>query len=235
MLRRMGHAGWILAATLVLGAPGAPAQGAPPCRLALALAIDVSRSVDDAAYALQVTGVAGALFDPEVRALMLHPSGTVAVAVYEWSGRREQRLVTGWRVIATEDDIDRLAAAVVRHERSFRGLTAVGAALSRGRRLMARAPDCDWQVIDISGDGRNNDGPDPAQVYAREDFGDITVNGLAIGGWESDILRWYRAAVIRGPGAFAEYAERAEDFPDAFRRKLVRELDPRLFGGAPGP
>lgn len=221
---------WILAAWLWAGA-----AEAAPCRLALALGLDSSRSVDDRAHAVQTTGLVGALFDPGIRALLLHPSGRVAVAVYEWSGRRQQRLLADWRLIETEDDIDRLAEALVRHERAFFGQTAVGAALGWGRRLMGRAPDCDGRVIDLSGDGRNNEGPSPASIYARQDFDGITVNGLAIGGWESDILHYYETEVIRGPGAFAEYAPRAADFPAAIRRKLLRELDPGLFGALADP
>ena len=165
---------------------------AAACRLALAMGFDVSRSVDAASYEIQIRGTLGALFDPEIRAALLDPSGPVALAAFEWSGRRQQRLVLGWTLLHGPDDIDRAAQAIAEHGRSFNGLTAVGSALDYGHRLLGRAPACTAQVLDIAGDGRTNDGPDPARIYARRDWGAITVNGLAIGGHESGLLDYYR-------------------------------------------
>lgn len=223
----MGALSRLLAAlALALAQPAA----ATPCRLALAMGFDVSRSVDHAAHEIQIRGILAALFDPEIRALLTDPSGTTALAVYEWSGRRQQRLVQGWTLLRDEDDIDRVARAIALHPRSYDGLTAVGAALDHGWRLLRRAPACDAQVIDIAGDGRNNEGPAPARIYARRDFADITVNGLAIGGHESDILHYYATEVIHGPGAFAEFAATQAEFAAAFRRKLLREVEPPRIG-----
>lgn len=206
---------------------------ADACRLALGLGFDVSRSIDAAAYEVQITGILGALFDPEVRAALLDPAGPVALAAYEWSGRREQRLMLDWTLLHGADDIDRVARALAAHGRSFNGLTAVGSALDYGHRLLGRAPPCATQVLDIAGDGRTNEGPDPARIYARRDFGTITVNALAVGGHESGILDYFVQEVIRGPGAFAEYAPTHDDFADAFRRKLLRELAPMVLGALP--
>lgn len=202
------------------------------CRLALALGLDVSRSVSDPAYALQVEGVQAALADPDVRAAILIPEAPVALAIYEWSGRWQQQVVVGWTMLETGADIDAVIAALDGLERSFRGQTAVGRALFFGGRLLLGAPGCDARTLDLSGDGRNNDGPAPARIYERFDFGDITVNGLAIGGLEIGILDYYRAEVMRGPGAFVEFAGDWRDFPPVFRRKLLREITAPLFSEA---
>ncbi len=219
----------LLAATLL------PDSGHASCRLALALGLDVSRSVSDPAYELQVRGVQAALSDAEVRAAILVPDAPVALAIYEWSGRWQQQVVVGWTMLETEADIDAVIAALDGMERSFRGVTAVGRALFFGARLLLGAPVCVARTLDISGDGRNNDGPDPADIYERFNFGDITVNGLAIGGLEIGILDYYRNEVIRGPGAFVEFAEDWRDFPPVFRRKLLRELTEGLFTSLPEP
>ena len=213
-----------LLACLVLATPAAA------CRLGLAMGFDVSRSVDAASYEIQIRGTLGALFDPEIRAALLDGPGPVALAAYEWSGRREQRLVVGWTLIETPDDIDGVARAIAAHGRSFNGLTAVGSALDYGHRLLSRAPRCDARILDIAGDGRTNEGPNPERIHARRNWDGITVNGLAIGGHESGLLDYYRREVIRGPGAFAEYAPTHRDFAEAFRRKLLREVTPPLFG-----
>lgn len=212
---------------LVLTALPAPAAA---CRLALALAFDVSRSVDAADYRVQMDGIIAALFDSEVRALILSSPDPVALAIYEWAGPRAQRLVVDWVVLHGEAEIDRVAQAVLLHQRQDTGDTAVGAALAYGHALLARAPDCLWHTLDVSGDGENNAGPEPAEVYAERDFSGIIVNGLAIGQHESRIRRWFEAEVARGPGAFVEFAPRHREFAEVFRRKLIRELRPPLLG-----
>ena len=57
------------------------------------------------------------------------------------------------------------------------------------------------------------------------------MNGLAIGGASREILDYYEAEIIRGPGAFAEYARNHQDFEAAMRRKLERELGVMILGG----
>lgn len=209
------------------------ATPAPACRLALALGFDVSRSVDAQDYRLQIDGILAALFDPEIRALILEGSAPVAMAVFEWAGTREELLVADWALLDSPAAIDRLAQQVLVHQRQSQGLTAVGSALRYGRALMARAPACAWQTLDMAGDGQNNQGEEPARVYAEADFGDITVNGLAIGAHEGGVLRWFHQNLLHGPGAFAEYAPTHQAFAEAFRRKLIRELSDQAIGRAP--
>jgi hypothetical protein len=211
----------------VLGAEPAAAA----CRLALALGFDVSRSVSVEDYAIQREGLLAALAAPEIRSAFLRPRDPVALAVYEWSGAGHQEIVVDWVLVRDQATLDAVAALVAGHARGETRLsTALGGALQFGRDLLARMPDCEAWTLDLSGDGRNNEGADPARVYAREDFGDVTVNGLAIGGHERDIALYFGAEVIRGPGAFVEVAALHEDFPRAIRRKLERELTERLFG-----
>ena len=80
-----------------LGALGLMAGGAAPpqsdCRLALALAVDISRSIDSQDYIIQTEGLALALEDPEVRRAIFAPEGEVVLAIYYWSGRGYQDLV----------------------------------------------------------------------------------------------------------------------------------------------
>ncbi|WP_343081244.1 DUF1194 domain-containing protein [Ostreiculturibacter nitratireducens] len=208
-----------------------PAEGA--CRLALELAFDVSRSVDAADYSVQRKGLVLALQDPEIRAAFLGPEDHVAIAVYEWSGRRHQEVVVGWTEVTSEADLDHVAGVIAAREGWGYGLpTAIGYALEFGRQLFDEAPDCVARVIDVSGDGRNNEGMSPADAYRRKDFGDILVNALAIGGHEADIVAYYRGEVIRGRGAFVEVAPQHTDFPRAIRRKLMRELAEQVLGQA---
>ena len=217
----------LLLPALCLGLPAAA-----DCRLALALAVDVSRSIDSQDYVIQTEGLARALEDREVRAAIFGAEGQVALAIYYWSGRGYQDRVQDWVIL---DDPKALDAAIWEVRRTPRPAaplaTALGDALSYGLDLMSDAPDCERRVIDVAGDGRNNDGISVARTYEREDFTGITVNGLAVGEHEAEILHYYAGEVIRGPGAFVELAPRQQDYPDALRRKLLRELQGPMSGG----
>lgn len=205
------------------------------CRLALALAVDVSRSIDAQDYVIQTDGLAGALSDKEVRAAIFGPEGDVALAIYYWSGRGYQDLVQDWVILDSPEALDAAIWEVRRTPRPAAPLaTALGDALSYGLDLMGDAPDCDRRVIDVAGDGRNNDGISVARTYEREDFSGIVVNGLAVGEHEADIVAYYQDEVIRGPGAFVELAPRQSDYPQALRRKLLRELQGPMIGGLAG-
>ena len=222
----------MVARLILLVALSLPAP-ALACRLALALGFDVSRSVDANDYRIQIDGIVGAFFDSEIRGLILNSPDPVALAVFEWAGAREQLLVADWTLLDSPGAIDALAQRILTHDRQAYGLTAVGAALRYGRDLLARAPDCDWHTLDMAGDGQNNQGAEPRALYQSEDFGDITVNGLAIGGHETLILHWFHQNLLHGPGAFAEFTPTHDRFAEAFRRKLIRELSEQVIGLGP--
>lgn len=222
----------LVAAALLALLPGAAGAA---CRLALALGFDISRSVSERDYAIQKDGILAALAAPEIRDALLKPEDKVALSVFEWSGPGQQSLVLPWTLIATEADLTAVIAVIAANERRATSYpTGLGAALAYGRDLLGERDDCASLTLDISGDGRNNDGPRPDHIYLDRDFGDILVNGLAIAGHESNILRYYEAEVIHGRGAFVEFATTHLDFPRAIRRKLERELTEGVVSALPG-
>lgn len=200
------------------------------CRLALAMGFDVSRSVDAVDYRFQNDAIVAALFDHEVRALILNSPEPVAISLFEWAGQHQQTLIVGWTILDSAAAIDRVAQQVLTHQRQHSGLTAVGSALLYGRNLLADMPDCDWHTLDMAGDGQVNDGPEPRRVYDTTDFGDVVVNALVIGEHESQVLHWFEENVLHGFGAFAEFTPTHDRFAEAFRRKLIRELAQPLLG-----
>ncbi len=222
-----------LAALLAAALLAAPAQGA--CRLALVLALDVSSSVDEAEYALQRVGLASALDAPEIRdAILRGGTGDVALAVYEWSGRFQDRLHLDWTFLRSDADITGAVAVLAGMQRSTSDYpTGLGSALGYGAALLARAPRCDRQVIDVSGDGINNQGFGPALAYKHFPFDDITVNGLVIEGHDPQVTQYYQREVLYGPGAFLEIAQGFEDFERAMSRKLFREINDLMLGSLP--
>ncbi|MEM6487538.1 MAG: DUF1194 domain-containing protein [Pseudomonadota bacterium] len=204
--------------------PPQPAQ-AEPCRLALVLALDVSASVDAGEYILLRDGTAAALLSPDVRAAV-KALGGVYISVFEWSGRQKQTLIQPWRVLDGDSAIRAVAERIATHPRSESEYpTALGSALGYAQRQLAAGPSpCNRQVIDVSGDGANNHGFSPESAYRAFDFSGVTVNGLVVAGSAGDAVDYYRRRVIRGPAAFVEIARGYEQFEEAMRRKLLREI-----------
>jgi len=224
---------WALTLWLALLTGGAEAQAAP-CRLALALALDVSSSVNADEYELQRLGLAAALNAPEVRhAILSGAPGDVALAVYEWSGFDQQTLHLDWTRLRSEADIDRAVLALGHMERSHDDFpTAIGQALGFGATTLRRAPDCARKVLDVSGDGINNFGFGPLAAYRNFPFDGVTVNALVISRDVKKVVSYYRDTVMRGPSAFMIVTPDFQGFQEAMSRKLYREINDLVFGDA---
>jgi hypothetical protein len=232
--------GTALAAALAsagLACAALPAQ-AVECRLALALALDVSSSVDAAEDALQRGGVVAALTAPEVEAAFFAGELTVALAVYEWSGRYNQEMILDWTMIDSRAALLAAAQTVAGSTRSHNDFpTAMGYALGFGAGLLERAPACLYKTLDMAGDGVNNEGFPPSSAYKAFPFEGVTVNGLAVNAadfeGEVGLIAFFQSEVLHGPGAFLIVADGFDDYERAMRRKLERELPPPAIGALP--
>ncbi len=212
----------------------ATAAKAADCALALVFALDISASVNSSEYNIQKGGLANALRDPEVVEAILIDPGAVWFYAFEWSAARQQFAIQDWSQMQNLADIERFAEALDRHQRQYdRGSTGLGQALAFGARQFARLPaPCARQVIDVSGDGVNNDGVAPDVMRDRGRLAAVTVNGLVIAGGTPDPVPYYREKVITGSDAFMMVARNGfEDYPDLIKGKLLRELRPPLFIG----
>jgi hypothetical protein len=230
----------MLRATLVLMllALSGPAAAAGRVDVALALAVDVSLSMDRDEQQAQRDGYVAALSDPSVAAAIARGlRGRVALAYVEWGGRHDQRVIAPWRVVAGADDARAFAAEVAAAPlRGSRG-TSISAALDFARALLAQAPPADRLVIDVSGDGPNNQGEPVTAARDRALAEGIEINGLALTFKAPDMLfsipdldRYFAACVIGGPTAFVLPVGEVAGFAEAIRRKLVMEI-----AGAPPP
>lgn len=201
--------------------------GMDPVDVALCLAMDVSASVDFEEFALMAGGTAAALRDPEVLAAATSgPRRAAAVCLLLWSGVGARDLAVGWTRIADADAAAALADAIENTPRlPAPGATAIGEGMAAGLALLASFPgDARRLVLDVSGDGRHNQGRAPAPVRDLAVAAGITVNGLAILNEEPDLLAHYAEEVIGGPGSFAMDCADYPDFAEAILRKLRREL-----------
>lgn len=209
----------------------APAAG---CDLALMLAVDVSGSVDMAEYAIQRDGLALALRDPVVSEALVRAEARVALM--QWTGTGRQRVTVPWTVVRDFEGADALADRIGADPRIWRNFsTAVGEALDVALTEMAAVAGCRRRVIDVSGDGRSNEGVAPAEVLPRLRAAGITVNALVIEGQEEDLTGWFWENVITGDGAFVVTANGFEEYPARIRQKLIRETARQVSALPAGP
>ena len=218
-----------LVAILLLMLPGiAEAQ----CRLALALGLDVSGSVDFSEYRLQYNGLAGALADPEVQdSLFALPEAPVAIAVYEWSSSGFQRVVVDWRVLHGVAELEEVRNQLLARKRERApAQTGLGRAMLFGQDMINVGPRCWDQTLDISGDGKNNDWPPPKRVKESGEIEGLRINALVVAEDPSgdlsvgELTTYFKERVIQGPDAFVEVALGYSDYAEAMKRKLLREL-----------
>ena len=122
------------------------------CRVALALGLDVSGSVDNREYGLQLNGLATALETPTVqRVLVSMPAAPIYVSVFEWSGQNFQRGLVPWTTLRDEGNLAKVTAQLRRTRRvSAPEATAIGGAMRHGAALLSAGPACWARKLDIS-------------------------------------------------------------------------------------
>ncbi len=195
--------------------------------LALILAFDGSASVTFDNFALIANGTAAALRDPAVAAgLIGGPRGATLCALLLWSAAGAQEVLVEWTRIGSAAELEAFAQAVQDVPRVIpAGTTAIGAALEVCEALLRQAPArAVRQVIDIAGDGRSNDGPEPGPIRDRLVDAGVTINGLCVLHEEPDLLESYTRDVIGGVAAFALQCQDYAGFEAAMRQKLRQEI-----------
>jgi hypothetical protein len=223
----------------LIGLPIIPrAVSAETVDLQLVLAADVSRSIDDNEFELQRHGYASAFRDPRVlRAIRSGQYGKISVCYVEWSGPESMAVIADWTVIGDEESAAAFSDTIAAAQRPFANRTAIGAAIDFARALFLRSgADSLRRVIDVSGDGTNTNGREPAPARDEAVAAGITINGLVIlspepmpwnpyhthppGGLEN----YYRENVAGGPGTFVLVVEDFNSFAYAVVNKLIREI-----------
>ena len=223
-----------IAAPRLADMPGGKAANSLEVDVELVMAADISYSMDMDELALQREGYAQAIASREfLDALKQGTHGKIAVTLVEWAGVSDQRIVVPWRLIdgaaAAQAVSEEMARAPVR--RAFRtsisGALMFSAALFEGNGYRGLR-----RVIDVSGDGTNNQGPMVTLVRDDVTAKGIVINGLPIMLKEpqpnsidiKDLDIYYEDCVIGGPGAFVVPIRERAKFKDAIRTKLVLDI-----------
>ena len=204
----------------------------------LVLAVDVSYSMDLDELALQREGYAQAIVSKEfLQALKTGPNGKIAVTYFEWAAANDQKMVIPWRVIDGPESADAVAAEILNAPIRRASRTSISGAINYAMPLFEQnAYHGIRRVIDISGDGPNNNGT--LVTIARDEAIEkgIIINGLPIMVKETNYSTmdienldyYYEDCVIGGPGSFVVTIKDREKFKEAIRTKMVLEVAEKL-------
>src|SRR5258705_4271486 len=233
---------WIIRSVLALAELALPlstlSSAAEQVELLLALASDVSRSVDHPKFLLQREGYAAAISDPQVLdAIKSGPHQRIAICFVEWSGFGAQKLVIDWTLIDSPAAARKFGDQLLELPRSFADRTSISGGIEFATAQLERAPfESARRTIDVSGDGTNNAGRDVKLARDETLANGIVINGLVILSdrpvpWNGEhtnppggLEKYYQDNVIGGPGAFVLVAENFNSFGRAIIKKLIAEI-----------
>ena len=216
----------LLAWTGIARAAGAEPAAARPVDVALVLAVDVSGSVNAERFELQRRGYAAAFASREViDAIAAGMNRTIAVTLVEWSGIGHQNQTVGWTLVYDAASAQAFGSAIAEAPRVFSDWTSISGAVDFAVALLRDSSfDAARRVIDVSGDGINNNGR--AATEARDDAlsAGIVINGLPILTEYPALDEYYRDNVVGGPNSFVVAVNDFSSFGTAILSKLVREI-----------
>jgi hypothetical protein len=222
-------------------------KGDPTVDVELILAVDVSYSMDLDELAVQREGYAQAIVSKEfLQALKSLPNGKISVTYFEWAASNDQKIIIPWRVIDGPETADAVASEILKTPIRRASRTSISGAINFAMPLFDEDPYHGVRrVIDISGDGPNNNG---APVVGARDAAlakGIVINGLPIMVKEpsystmdiDNLDFYYEDCVIGGPGSFVVAIKDREKFKEAIRSKLLLEVagntpEPRIVPAA---
>ena len=214
----------IAAAVLAVSMAAAAARNVD---LALVLAVDVSGSVNAERFELQRQGYAKAFASREViDAIAAGENRTIAVTLVEWSGATHQRQMVGWTIISDANSAIAFGSAISETPRAFADWTSISGALDFALALFDQVEGVMplRRVIDVSGDGINNNGRPINDARSDAVNAGVTINGLPILSEYPTLDDYYRDNVIGGPGSFVVAVSDFDGFGSAILGKLVREI-----------
>lgn len=183
--------------------------------------VDVSGSVDSNEFTLQRDGYVNAF-----RSIDFTGTSIAANFVY-WSGANEQQEAVGWTLITDNTSANLFADLIAATTRPFFGSTAPGSAINFAvNRFANNSFDSTRQIIDVSGDGAENDGANTATARNNALAAGIAqINGLPILG-EPGLLAFYQNNIQGGAGSFTIPAADFDTFSETITTKIERELVP---------
>jgi hypothetical protein len=210
----------------------------PSVDLELVIAVDVSYSMDIDELVVQREGYAQAIVSTEfLQALKAGPNGRLAVTYFEWSASGDQKIIMPWRLIDGPESADAVAAAIMQTPVRQGTRTSISGAIKFALPLFDENPYRGLRrVVDISGDGANNEGGPVTDARDAALEKGVTINGLPIMMKPNssmmdidDLDLYYEDCVIGGPGSFVVAVKDRAKFKQAIRTKLALEVAGRTL------
>ena len=208
--------------------------GATPVDTEVVLAVDVSYSMDPDEQHLQREGYVQALTSREfMGALKSGTNGRISITYFEWANVGDQKILVPWRLIDGPESAGSVAAELSAAPYRRASRTSISGGLMFGQSLFESSTYRGLRrVIDVSGDGANNNGPPVTLVRDQVLAKGTTINGLPIMLKKPNMMTmdiddldiYYEDCVIGGPGAFVIPIKEREKFTEAIRDKLVQEV-----------
>lgn len=194
--------------------------------LALVLAVDTSGSISEERLTLQIRGYSDAFRQPELAQVIRRGRhGRILATFVEWSDSGRQTQSVGWTPIDDTVSASGFADAILAAVAPTPGWTSISGAIDFSARLIAELQvSADRRVIDVSGDGSNNDGRPAEAARDAATAAGLTINGLPILGAEPGVDAYYQNHVIGGPQAFLVVARDLGSFATAVMEKLLIEI-----------
>ena len=223
----------VLSAAWSSDAPAAPGP-AENVDIELVLVTDVSYSVDENEARFQREGAIAAFRNAEVvKAIQAGALGRIAVSYIDFASAGQERILVNWQIVHDKASADAFADALVRVPRTLGVQTSISSGIALASRMIETSGfNATEKVIDVSGDGPNNEGPRVDRMRDETVAKGVTINGLPIVTeadkfdvyYLPDLDKYYAGCVIGGPNAFYQVAHGFEDLARAIRRKLILEI-----------
>ncbi|MEL6461829.1 MAG: DUF1194 domain-containing protein, partial [Cyanobacteria bacterium J06621_15] len=202
----------------------------------LSLLVDISESIDKTEYKTQIEGYIAAFNNENLfnKYISEGLEGQVAVNLVVWAGEDQIQQVVDWTLIDSVETSKAFATAISNAllpesggSRPFDGATAPGDAINFAVPLFStNAYDGRRWKIDLSADGKWNDGINPAT--ARDNAltaGVDAINAIVVSD-DNSVVDFYRDNVIKGSGAFVSQTNDFTGFEQGIYQKLTTELTP---------
>jgi Protein of unknown function (DUF1194) len=177
----------------------------------LVLLIDASSSMTRpfeqmSFYNMQIEATARALMEPCVVGRLIGTiSARTAIGVILWSANLQQEIAVHWTVIRSIEDIGTIVARLrntANYLDSYTGTTAA-VRFAMDQLKAACMPRMSRKIINMTANGRDNQGGDPSKAAREAEKLGITINAVVMQGYDGtvdDMYHYYLENVVTKDG-----------------------------------
>jgi hypothetical protein len=157
-------------------------------------------------YDMQIEATARALLEPcVVGRLIGPPAGRTAMGVILWSASMQQEIAVHWQILRSIENIAAVATRLRRAANNLDSYTGTAAAVRFATKQLTAAhiPRECRRIINMTANGRDNHGGDPAAAAREAEESGVTINAIVMRGYDGtvdDMYDYYRRDVVTKDG-----------------------------------